>query len=183
MRMVRVGRPGRLAHGPLDEVGDGRAQHAEIDIGHVEIIWMVLELGQFVADQPNVVVPVHFDVGWIFERGRVFGHYSRVLGRHPTVATRIPATDRVLVNERVYHGPRRFVQGQRIGLHAGQTLAQVLELVKHVRNGFIRLQRPRVNREHHCAGHRLKRVFFIFREILRTSHTNICPNTNTIVLF
>jgi len=72
------------------------------------------------------------------------------------VLLRVPATDRVLVDERVENGAGGLVRGHGTGLHSSAAVAEMPVLFERVPAARVRLQNARVHREHPGAGHCLE---------------------------
>jgi len=146
----------RLANRVADDVDDGRSEHAVIDVFHVEVVHLEPVPGHPVAEHPQVGVRVHLDVARELERLGVLRHHGRGVGGQPVELSRVPAADRVLVDERVENGAGGLVRGHGTGLHPGGPVAEVPVLVERLANGPVRLHDARVHREHPGAGHALE---------------------------
>lgn len=154
-RAVATGRL-RFANRVADDVGDGRPEHAVIDVVRVKVEHLEPVPGHPVAEHPQIGIEVYLEVGRELERLRVLRHHGRRVGRQSVVPSRVKAADRVLVDERVENRAGRLVRGHRAGLHAGGTVAEVMVLVERFADGGVGLQNSGVHREHPGAGHGLE---------------------------
>jgi len=147
---------GRFANRTADDVGDRCSEHAIIDVFHVKVVNIEPVAGHPVAEHPQVGVLVHLDVARKLESLRVLCQHGRGLGRQAVVLLRVPAADRVLVDERVENGAGGLVRGHGAGLHSRSAVAQMPVLFERVPAARVRLQNARVHREHPGAGHCLE---------------------------
>jgi len=72
------------------------------------------------------------------------------------VLLRVPAPDRVLVDECIENGTGGLVHGHGASLHSSDPVAEMPVLFERVRAGRVRLQDACVHREYPGAGHCLE---------------------------
>lgn len=147
---------GRFANRTADDVGDGRSEHAIIDVINVKVVNLEPMAGHPVAKNPQVGVLVHLDIARELESLRVLSQHGRGFGRQVVVLLRVPAADSVLVDERVENGAGCLVHCHGAGLHSSGAVAEMLVLIERVPAARVRLQNARVHREHPGAGHCLE---------------------------